>query len=216
MKRVHISSQEEIVPGARFKSQVRAPSLSAMGNQFTMTFSSPFGGFNAQLVELEELRRVGRAVVVRRQVWLELVGPCDAAQLGGEGAAALRCHRRPWVTKGLVLRVPMRCSWERRGVLTCWSRERPGSFLRARDFLAALFLPRWHLAERVPPRGHAPWGQGAFLRGRQLRRPRSFVARAGRCAVQWSGRRGGAPCDADEFGDAVEPFFVDVVNATEA
>ena len=35
------SSQEEIVPGARFRSQVRAPSLSAMGNQFAMTFSSP-------------------------------------------------------------------------------------------------------------------------------------------------------------------------------
>ena len=30
MKRVRISSQEEIVPGARFRSQVRAPSLSAM------------------------------------------------------------------------------------------------------------------------------------------------------------------------------------------
>ena len=41
MKRVRISSQEEIVPGARFRSQVRAPSLSAMGNQFAMTFSSP-------------------------------------------------------------------------------------------------------------------------------------------------------------------------------
>ena len=42
MKRVRISSQEEIVPGARFRSQVRAPSLRAMGNQFAMTFSSPF------------------------------------------------------------------------------------------------------------------------------------------------------------------------------
>ena len=41
MKRVRISSQEEIVPGARFRSQVRAPSLSAMGNQFAMTLSSP-------------------------------------------------------------------------------------------------------------------------------------------------------------------------------
>ena len=35
-----------LVPGgdhawARFRSQVRAPSLSAMGNQFAMTFSSP-------------------------------------------------------------------------------------------------------------------------------------------------------------------------------
>ena len=41
MKRVLISLQEENVSGARFRSQVRAPSLSAMGNQFAMTFSSP-------------------------------------------------------------------------------------------------------------------------------------------------------------------------------
>ena len=121
----------------------------------------------------------------------------------------------------MVLLVPTCCSWKQRGVLTCgsrsmvatcWSRERPGSFLRARDFLAALLLPRWHLTERVPPRGHAPWGQGAFLRGRRLRRPRSFVARAGRGAVQREGRRGGAPCGADELGDAVEPLLVEVVH----
>ena len=37
------------------------------------------GSFDAQLVELEELRRVNRAVVTRRQVWLELAGPRDAA-----------------------------------------------------------------------------------------------------------------------------------------
>lgn len=51
----------------------------------------------------------------------------------------------------LVLHVPTRCSWEQRGVLmrgsrsmvaAYWSRERPGSFLRARDFLAALLLLR--------------------------------------------------------------------------
>src|SRR4051812_39558667 len=41
MKRVRIWSQEEIVPGARFRSQVRAPCFSAMGNQFAMTFTSP-------------------------------------------------------------------------------------------------------------------------------------------------------------------------------
>ena len=41
MKWVRISSQEEIVPGAKFRSQVRASSSSAMGNQFAMTFSSP-------------------------------------------------------------------------------------------------------------------------------------------------------------------------------
>ena len=129
------------------------------------------------------------------------------------------------MTESLVLHVPTRCSWEQRGVLTCgsrsmvatcWSRERPGSFLRARDFLAALLLPRWHLTERVPPRGHAPWSHGAFLRRRRPGRRRSFVARAGRGAVQRNGRRRRAPCGADELGDAVEPFFVDVVDGTVA
>ena len=129
------------------------------------------------------------------------------------------------MTESLVLHVPTRCSWEQRGVLTrgsrsmvatCWSRERPGSFLRARDFLAALLLPRWHLTERVPPRGHAPWSHGAFLRRRRPGRRRSFVARAGRGAVQRNGRRRRAPCGTDELGDAVEPFFVDVVDGTVA
>ena len=125
----------------------------------------------------------------------------------------------------LVLHVPTHCSWVQRVVLTrrsksmvatCWSRERPGSFLRARDFLAALLLPRWHLTERVPPRGHAPWSLGAFLRRRRLGRPRSFVACAGRGAVRRNGRRRRAPCSADELGDAVEPFFVDVVDGAVA
>ena len=101
-------------------------------------------------------------------------------------------------------------------VATCWSRERPGSFLRARDFLAALLLPRWHLTKRVPPRGHAPWTLGAFLKRRRLGRPRSFVSRAGRGAVQRNRRCRRAPCGVDELGDAVEPFFVDVVDGTVA
>ena len=125
------------------------------------------------------------------------------------------------MTKSLVLHAPTRCSWEQRWVLTrgsrsmvatCWSRERPGSFLRARDFLAALLLLRWHLTERVPPRGHAPWSHGAFLRRRRPGRRRSFVARAGRGAVQRNGWRKRAPCGADELSDAVEPFFIDVVD----
>ena len=40
-KRSRISSQEEIEPGGRFRSHERASSLSAMGNQFATTFSSP-------------------------------------------------------------------------------------------------------------------------------------------------------------------------------
>ena len=125
----------------------------------------------------------------------------------------------------MVLHVPTRCNWEQRGVLTCgsrsmvatcWSRERPGSFLWVRDFLAALLLLRWHLTERVPPRGHAPWSHGAFLRRRRPVRRRSLVARAGRGVVQRDGRRRRAPCGADELGDAVKPFFVDVVDGTVA
>ena len=112
----------------------------------------------------------------------------------------------------MVLQVPMHCSWEQRGVLTCWSRERSGSFSRARDLLAALLLPCWFLMGRVTPRGDAPWSQGAFLRGRRLRRPRSFIAREWRGAVQQERWRGGAPSGADEFGDSVEPFFVDVID----
>ena len=88
--------------------------------------------------------------------------------------------------------------------------------MRARDFLAALLLLRWHLTERVPPRGHAPWSHGAFLRRRRLGRPQSFVARAGRGAVQRNGRRGRAPYGADKLGDAVEPLVVDVVDGTVA
>ena len=129
------------------------------------------------------------------------------------------------MAESLVLHVPMRCSWEQRGVLMrasrsmvamCWSREHPGSFLRARDFLAALLLPRSHLTERVPPKGHAPWSHGAFLWRRRPGRRRSFVARVGRVAVQRNGRRRRAPCGADELGDAVEPFFIDVVDRTVA
>ena len=97
-------------------------------------------------------------------------------------------------------------------VATCWSRERPGSFLRARDFLTALLLLRWRLTERVPPRGHAPWSHGAFLRRRQPGRRRSLDARAGRDAVQRNGRCRRAPSGVDELGDVVEPFFIDVVD----
>ena len=88
--------------------------------------------------------------------------------------------------ESLVFHVPTRQS--RRMVATCWSRERPGSFLRARDFLAALLLPCWHLTERVPPKGPAPWGHGALLRRRRPGGRRSFIARAGRGAVQRNGR----------------------------
>ena len=41
MKWLRISSQEEIEPGGRFRSQEEGPSLRDMGNQFAMIFSSP-------------------------------------------------------------------------------------------------------------------------------------------------------------------------------
>ena len=97
------------------------------------------------------------------------------------------------MTESLILRVSVCYRQEQRGVLARWSRsafvpgrcgEHTGSFLGTRDLLAALLLLCWRRTEWVPPRGHAPWGQGAFLRGRRLRRPQSFVARAGRGTVQ--------------------------------
>ena len=92
--------------------------------------------------------------------------------------------------------------------------ERPGSFLGTRVLLAALLLLRWWRTERVPSRGHALWGQGAFLRERRLGRPRSFLARTGRGVVQREGQSRGAPSGADELGDAGEPLVVEVVDGT--
>ena len=45
------------------------------------------GRFDAQLVELQELRGVEGAVIARRQIRLELARSGDATRLGGEGAA---------------------------------------------------------------------------------------------------------------------------------
>src|SRR4051812_43755831 len=219
-----------LVPGRdRAWGQVQEPGASSFlerhGEPVHHDLFISAGSFDAQLVELEELCRVGRVVVARRQVWLELAGPRDAAQLAGVGATACGGYGRLRLRESLALRVPMRCSWKQRGVLTrrSWSRvttsrsrERPGSLLRARDFLAAPFLLGWRLTERVPPRGHAPWSHDVFLERRRLVRPRNFMARVGRGAAQRSGRRGRAPCSADELGDAVKPLFVDVVDGTVA
>ena len=40
----------------------------------------------------------------------------------------------------------------------------------------------------------------------------SYVASSWRRARRREGRHRGAPCGADELGDAVEPFFMDVVD----
>ena len=125
--------------------------------------------------------------------------------------------------EGLILEVSVCCCQEQRGVLARWSRsavvigrcgEHTGSFLGTRDLLAALLLLCWRRTERVPSRGHAPWGQGAFLRERQLRRPRSFLVRARQGAMQREGWSRGAPGGADELVDAGEPLVVEVVDGT--
>ena len=125
------------------------------------------------------------------------------------------------MTESLIFRVSVRCSQVQRGVLVRWSRsalvpsrcgEHAGGFLRMRDLLVALLLLCWRRTEWVPPRGHAPWSQGAFLRGRRLRHPRSFVAHARRGAVQREGWRRGAPSGAGELSDAGEPLVVEVID----
>ena len=98
--------------------------------------------------------------------------------------------------------------------MTCRCGEHTYSFLRMRDLLAALLLLRGRWTERVPSRGHAPWGQGTFLRRRRWRCLQSCIARVGRRVMQQEGRRRGAPCGADELGDASEPLFVEVVDGT--
>ena len=71
------------------------------------------GRLDAQLVELQELCGVDSTVIARRQVWLELAGPDDAAKLGGEGAATRGGHWSPSWRWSLVL-VPTRCRGRRR------------------------------------------------------------------------------------------------------
>ena len=125
------------------------------------------------------------------------------------------------MTKGLILEVPARCRQQQRGVLARWNKnavmarsrwEHASDFLRARDLLAAPFLLRGRWTRWVSSRGRAPWGQGAFLRRRRQRCLRSCVARAGRRAMQREGRHMGAPCGADELGDASDPLVVEVVD----
>ena len=125
------------------------------------------------------------------------------------------------VTESLILQVSTRCGEVQRRVLMHWSGSAPvsgrygehtGGFLGARDLLAALLLLCWRWTEWVPPRGHAPWGQGAFLRGRRLRCSRSFVAYTGLGAVHREGWRRGAPSSVEKLGDAGEPLFVEVVD----
>ena len=78
--------------------------------------------------------------------------------------------------------------------------------------MAAPFLLRRRRTRRVSPRGYAPWSQGAFL-GRTRWRHLLILASCAEWRVrQREGRQGGAPCGADELGDAGKPVLVEVVD----
>ena len=68
-----------LVPGGdRARRQVQEPGagtvLECHGKPIRHDLLVPVGGFDAQLIELEELCRVSRAIVARGQIWLELAG----------------------------------------------------------------------------------------------------------------------------------------------
>ena len=165
MKCSCISPQEEINPVGKFRSHKHVV-FESHGKLVCHDFLVAVGCLDAQLVELQELRGVGGAIVARRQIRLELTRPGDTAQLGGEGAAACGGHRSPLVTRGLLLGIPTRrrqgqCGvltcWGRDAVMTCWSREHASTFLGTRDFLTASFFSRGHPGRRVAPGCRAPW-----------------------------------------------------------
>ena len=85
--------------GDRARGQVQEPRASTIleshGEPVRLDFLIAVDRLDTQLVELQELRRVGGVVVARRKVWLELAWPAKAMQLQSEGAAACGCHRGP-------------------------------------------------------------------------------------------------------------------------
>ena len=151
------------------------------------------------------------------QVRLELARPGDATQLGGEGAAAGRGRRGPSWGWSLVL-TPTYHHSKRYGtlpqqtILAQQSEEWGSVLLRRRDFLTASFFARRRGTRQVTSWGRAPWRQGAVLGQRWWRCSVSYVARSRRRVRRREGRRRGAPCGADELGDAVELVLVEVVD----
>ena len=98
--------------------------LESHGKPVHHDFLVAVGCFDAQLVELQELRGVGGAVVARRQIWLELAWPGNATQLRGEGVAAGRGCRGPLLRWSLVLARSVLRHCRRHAVLTRWRGER--------------------------------------------------------------------------------------------
>ena len=161
--------------------QVQEPGASSIleshGKPVRHDFFIPIGCFDAQLIELQELRGVGGAVVARRQIRLELAWPGDATQLGGEGTAAGRGCRGPLQRWSLLLTRSMLRRYRRRAVLTRQRGKRRCDFSRPRDFLAASLFARGHRARRITPRSRAPWCQGTVLGLRWWRHAMSPIAR---------------------------------------
>ena len=188
------------------------PILESHGKPVRHDFFIAVGRFDAQLIELQELRGVGGAVVPRRQIWLELAWPGNATQLGGEGAAACRGCRGPLRGRSLVLARSALRHCRRRAVLMRWRGERRCSFSRPWDFLTASFFTRGRRARWITPRRRAPWCQVTVLGLRWWRHAMSPVARGWLRGRQGVGRRRRAPCGADELGDAVEPLLIEVVD----
>lgn len=186
--------------------------MRSMGNQFGMTFFVTVGRLDAQFIELQELRGVRGAVVVRRQIRLELAWSNDGAQLGSEGAIACSGHRGPLQGRSLPL-MSVHCCQRRHAVLSWWCQERFSIFLRPRDLLEASFFMRGHTAWRITPYDHASWGEDTVLTRRrrwcsvsvlvqgcrldpeatkalhELRRPRLEVGEAARGMVHESPQR---------------------------
>lgn len=97
------------------------------------------GRLNAQLIELQELSRVGGAVVAWRQVGLELPWPDDTAYLGSEGMAARCSHgSRSW--KWSLILALTRHHRKQHSVFMWWCWERRSMFLWPSDLLAAFLL----------------------------------------------------------------------------
>ena len=137
--------------------------LESHGKLVRHDFLIAVGRFDAQLIELQELRGVGGAVVAGRQIRLELAWPGDATQLGGEGAAAGRGCWGPLRRWSLVLMRSARRRCGRCAVLTRRRGKRGCSFSRPWDFLAASLFARGHRAWWITPWGRAPWCQGTVL-----------------------------------------------------